>query len=280
MDHGKNGNRPSKVSLRAERAWYTADGADLIRGISLCFEPPGIAGILGPNGAGKSTLLRVVSGLLRPTRGSVLLGGVPLDRLHRRAVARHIALVPQDTHLEFPFTALEIVLMGRGPHLGRFQWPSRRDFDIAREAMERTDTARFAERPVTELSGGERQRVLLARALATRSPFILLDEPTANLDIEHMLHFMELARDLCREEGTGMLMATHDLALAHRFCDRVLLLHGGRLVGDGEPAAVLAPEKIRTVFGVEASLLRGENGTGTTLYFELARRPSGAEPGK
>jgi iron complex transport system ATP-binding protein len=136
--------------------------------------------------------------------------------------------------------------------------------------MERTDTVRFAERPVTELSGGERQRVLLARALATRSPFIFMDEPTANLDIEHNLHLMHLARALGREEGTGMLVATHDLAMAYRFCDRVLLLHGGELVGDGIPESVLTPEKIRTVFRVETSVLEKDEGEGRSLYFDLA----------
>jgi len=248
---------------------FSVNGTPLVREVSFTFEPPGITGILGPNGAGKSTLLRLAAGLLSPTGGRVFLEGRPLDRVGRREIARHIALVPQDTHLEFPFTALEIVLMGRSPHLGRFQWPRRQDVEIAREAMERTDTLQFADRAVTELSGGERQRVLLARALASHSPFIFLDEPTANLDIEHVLHFMELARSLCGEEGTGMLMATHDLALAHRFCDRVLLLHQGRLVGDGTPAEVLSPEMIRTVFRVEAFVLQASQGTGETLYFDL-----------
>lgn len=271
MSQGKIPHRYT-ASIRAERASFSVNGATLVEDISFTFHPPGITGILGPNGAGKSTLLRLASGLLSPTSGTVFLGEAPLDSIPRRVIARRIALVPQDTHLEFPFTAREIVLMGRGPHLGRFQWPSREDRAIAWECMERTDTAQFADRPVTALSGGERQRVLLARALATRSPFIFLDEPTANLDIEHILHFMELARDLCREKGTGMLMATHDLGLAHRFCDRVLLLHGGRLVADGKPREILSAERIRTVFRVEASIREEEHGRGHTLFFALARK--------
>jgi len=257
-------------NLRLENVSYSVQGVNLIRSVSFAFEPPGITGILGPNGAGKSTLLRLASGLLNVTSGTVFLDEEPLERIPRRSVARKIALVPQDTHLEFPFTAMEIVLMGRSPHLGRFQWPSRSDRTIAWECMERTDTVRFAERPVTELSGGERQRVLLARALATRSPFIFLDEPTANLDIEHNLHLMNLARDLCRDEGTGMLIATHDLGMAYRFCDRVLLLHDGELVADGTPERVLSPEKIRTVFRVETSVLEKGQGEGRSLYFDLA----------
>jgi iron complex transport system ATP-binding protein len=270
----------STPSIRVESASFAINGATLVRDISFSFTPPGITGILGPNGAGKSTLLRLAAGLLAPTRGAVLLGQTPLTRISRREIARRIALVPQDTHLEFPFTAMEIVLMGRGPHLGRFQWPSGRDRAIAQECMECTDTVQFADRPVTALSGGERQRVLLARALATQSPFIFLDEPTANLDIEHVLHFMELSQTFCREKGTGMLMATHDLALAYRFCHRVLLLHQGELVGDGKPHQVLSPENIRTVFRVEASLLKGEGEKGATLYFEPAPEPPDENPKK
>ena len=252
-------------SLEFDRVSLQIDERPLLKDISFRIDAPEMVGILGPNGAGKSTFLRLCTGILSPSRGTVLLGGRPLRQLPRRAVAREIALVPQDTHVEFPFTALDVVLMGRSPHLGRFRSSSKEDREIALRAMARTETEDLAERNVTTLSGGERQRVLLARALTTQSPFIALDEPTANLDVEHCLRFLELARDLTQREDRRILIAMHDLALAERTCDRLLLFHNGRLIADGLPRKVLSPERIRDVFRVEGSYVGEEKALRLTL---------------
>ena len=241
---------------------YRVEGRALVEGVDLTIAPGRLIGVLGPNGAGKSTLLRLAAGLIDPSEGEARLDDRPLNEWSRREVARRIAFVPQDTHVEFPFTAFEIALMGRNPRLGRFQWPDRADREAVRRAMERTETIEFSERPVTTLSGGERQRVFLARALASESSFIALDEPTANLDIQHVLQFLSLARDLTRREGRGILMAMHDLNVAQQYCDQVLLLDRGRVAGVGAPGEVLTPDRIRQVFRVDVEpLARGDGGT-------------------
>jgi len=261
-----------------EEATYRIEGRALVQGATLAVAPGSIVGVLGPNGAGKSTLLRMAAGLLPPSEGQVLLDGKPLESYSRRAVARRIAFVPQDTHVEFPFTAFEIALMGRNPRLGRFQWPDREDREAARRAMDKTETTQFASRPVTTLSGGERQRVFLARALATESPFIALDEPTANLDVQHVLQFLSLARQLADAEGRGVLMAIHDLNWAYRFCDQTVLLDRGRIAGAGPPAETLTPERIRQVFHVEAQPLAASDGS-TLFAFLLETGDRSPEPG-
>ncbi|MCX7015509.1 MAG: ABC transporter ATP-binding protein [Candidatus Sumerlaeota bacterium] len=241
---------------------YRIEGRALVEGVDLAIAPGKLVGALGPNGAGKSTLLRLAAGLLDPSEGEARLDGRPLREYTRREAARRIAFVPQDTHVEFPFTAFEIALMGRNPRLGRFQWPGPADREAVRRAMERTETIEFAERPATTLSGGERQRVFLARALASESEFIALDEPTANLDVQHVLQFLSLARDLTLREGRGILMAMHDLNVAQEYCDQVLLLDRGRVAGVGAPGEVLTPDRIRRVFRVDVEpLTRGDGGT-------------------
>jgi iron complex transport system ATP-binding protein len=252
-------------------ATVRVDGRALLEDVSLRVTPGRLIGALGPNGAGKSTLLRLASGALRPDEGEVLLDEKPMSAYSRRQIARRIAMVPQDTHVEFDFSAYDIALMGRNPRLSRFQWPSHEDHRIVRQAMELTETSGFASQLVTTLSGGERQRVFLARALATESSFIALDEPTANLDIEHALSFFHLARTLVDEKERGILMAIHDLNWAYRFCDEVVLLSKGKIVERGAPADTLTPKRIRQVFRVEAESLQTASGE-TAFTFKTAGR--------
>lgn len=254
--------------VKFENLGYRVNGHYLVRDLNAEIDGAQFVGIVGPNGAGKTTLLRLAAGFLEASEGRVLLNGRPLGDLGRREIAREISVVPQDTHLEFAFSVLDVVLMGRNPHLGRFSPISENDVGIAKEAMSQTETLEFQDRPVTDLSGGERQRVLLARALAAQSPFVILDEPTSNLDLEHTLEIMELARDLVQERGRTVLMAIHDLPLAAQYCERLLLLSQGRLVADGPPSKVLLPERIREVFHVEAL---GSDGNSLNYQFELPK---------
>ncbi|MBM5805002.1 MAG: ABC transporter ATP-binding protein [Candidatus Verstraetearchaeota archaeon] len=213
-------------------------------------------GILGPNGSGKTTLLRSISRALKPHRGVILLNDLNIYALRSVDVARQMAVVPQETSIGFNFTALDIVLMGRNPHLSRFQTEGAKDVAIARRAMERTGTWHLAERPVNELSGGEKQRIIIARALAQEPKVLLLDEPTVHLDINNQLEIMDLLRELQSREGLIILAVLHDFNLAARYCDSAILLKDGKIVSAGSVDAVLTSENIKNVFQVEAIVKR------------------------
>jgi iron complex transport system ATP-binding protein len=218
-----------------------------------------LVALCGPNGAGKSTLLRLLIGLHAPLAGGVELAGAPLGALRRRDIARRVVLLPQESPPELPLTVREIVALGRLPHLGRFEPERAGDVGAVEAALAATDTAALAERPMTELSGGERHRVHLARALAQEAPVLLLDEPIAGLDLVHQLQALELLRATVGA-GRAAVVALHDLSLAARFCDRVLLLAGGRLVADASPAEVLTEDTLARVFGVRAQVRADEQG--------------------
>lgn len=236
-----------------------------------CRVVPGeVLGILGPNGSGKSTLLRALAGVREPQGGAVRLDGIDLADLSRRERARKIALVPQETRISFPLTARELVLLGRSPHTGPFGWEGGEDFRVADAAMERTATRELATRPVEELSGGERQRVVLARALAQEPRVLLLDEPTAYLDLRHTVVLLDLARDLARSEGVALAIVLHDLNLASMYCDRLLLLDGGRAHASGRPEEVLRYEDLCQVYGTELYVAPHEI-TGQTVVLPLSR---------
>jgi iron complex transport system ATP-binding protein len=212
-----------------------------------------LVGLIGPNGSGKTTLLRAISHLV-PGEGQVWLVDASLDDLSARGVARRTARVPQSTALDpqLGLLAEEVVLAGRSPHISRWGWETSSDRAIAAQAMRTTLTHDLAERLAAELSGGERQRVYLARALAQEPRLLLLDEPTANLDLGHQVRVFDLVRRLVREAGPGALAAIHDVELATRFCDRLVLLQRGHIVADGLPADVLTAERLRAVYGVNA----------------------------
>jgi iron complex transport system ATP-binding protein len=241
-------------ALRLEGIELALGGRPVLRGVDLGVAAGELVGLVGRNGAGKSTLLRVASGVLRPDAGSVRLGASPLETLSRREVALRLAVVAQDSAIPFAFSVAELVLMGRSPHLGLLGFETARDRAIAGAALERVGVGALARRSVLELSGGERQLVMVARALAQETDVLLLDEPTAHLDLPHQLQVLGLARELARE-GRAVLAVSHDLSLLARFCDRLALLSDGR-VEAGPPAALLDPARVRAAFGVEVDLLR------------------------
>jgi len=240
---------------------------EILRELSFDVAPGEVIGVVGPNGAGKSTLLRTLAGLVRHSGGEAVLKGRPVETLSPSALARFVAFMPQGTDPQ-PFTALETVLMGRYPHLGRFQLEGPRDREIALRVMASTETDGFAGRHLNTLSGGERQRVLMARVLAQEGSVMLLDEPTANLDLRHRLGVMDLIREQAVARDAAVIVALHDLSLAARYCDRLLLLRAGRLLATGSPDAVLTVDNIRTAFGVE-SLVEADPATGRPLVVLL-----------
>jgi iron complex transport system ATP-binding protein len=231
-----------------------------------------LTAVIGPNGSGKSTLLRVMGGLWRPSSGTVLLGGTPITTFGSRELARRISFVPQDTRIDFSFTVREVVAMGRYAHRRRFARESQDDRRAVEAAIERCDVAHLAEFPANALSGGERQRVLIARSLAAAPEVIILDEPTANLDIEHALDILWLCRELTKERR-AVLLATHDIDAAAHCADAVEVLDRGRSVAIGSPRDVLTPESVKRVFGVQGEIVHAANGV-PHLVFQLdAVRP-------
>ncbi|WP_336406670.1 heme ABC transporter ATP-binding protein [Haloarcula litorea] len=230
-------------------------GQRVLSDVDLTVERGSIVGLVGPNGAGKTTLLRALRATLAPDAGTVRVAGRDLADCSARAVGRLVASTPQSVSLSFEFTVRQAVEMGRTPHLGRFDRPDAEDRDAVERAMERAEVARFADRPVTSLSGGERQRVLLARALAQAAPVLLLDEPTANLDVNHAVRTLDLVRERVRE-GKTAVAAIHDLNLAARYCDELVLLAGGEVRAAGPPADVLTHETLAAAFDAETLVTR------------------------
>jgi iron complex transport system ATP-binding protein len=206
-------------------------------------------GVIGPNGSGKTTLLKILYRLLSPQQGEILYRGEPLKRMGRTEIAKKISVVTQEAYSLFPFRVIEIVLMGRSPYLGHQLFESERDLAIAKKAMEWTEILPIAERSIDELSGGERKRVFIAKALTQEPEVILLDEPTANLDIHHQIEFLDLILGLNKEKGLTILMATHDINLASEFCDRLILLRQGGIFKIGIPAEVITEENMEQVYG-------------------------------
>ena len=232
------------ISFRYHEDWVLED-------VSFRAERGEFVGVIGPNGSGKTTLLKILYRLLTPQKGEILFELVPMKKMERADIAKRIAVVAQETHLLFPFSVLETVLMGRSPYLGHLMFENEKDLEIARKAMEWTKIARFSERPMDELSGGERKRVFIARALAQEPEVILLDEPTASLDIQHQIDFLDLILTLNRERGLTIIMASHDINIASEFCDRLILLQGGRIYKMGTPEEVVTKKNIETVYGCE-----------------------------
>lgn len=233
---------------------YAAGAPLVVDGVSVRLSEGALAGILGPNGSGKTTLLRLLSGTHTPTAGRVLLNDRPLDQRSRRDAARQIAVVPQETELAFEYTALEIVLMGRHPHLGVFTIEGPDDVRIAREAMSATGTVHLAERPFHQLSGGEKQRVVIAAALAQSSGVLLLDEPTASLDLGYQLEISSLLTRLNRDHGVTMAVSTHDLNLAASICRELILMRDGKVLAAGPTTEVLTADNVRRLYDVDAEV--------------------------
>jgi len=238
----------------ADVSFVYGPGQAGLHGVSVDVPSGGLVGILGPNGSGKTTLLRVLGGMLPAASGRVTIDGRDLWRISRRDLARQIAVVPQETRLSFEYSVLEVVLMGRYPHLGAFELESQDDVAIAREALAATGTLALEHRLFPTLSGGEKQRVVIASALAQSAGLMLLDEPTAALDPGYQVEIAALLRRLNAERGVTMAIATHDLNLAAGLCRQLVLLREGRVIASGPTDQVLTRESVRALYDVEADV--------------------------
>jgi iron complex transport system ATP-binding protein len=230
-----------------------------------------VVGLAGPNGSGKSTLIRVLSGVLPGYRGSARIATREVREWSRRDLARAIAVVPQEPVFGFPFSVLEVVLMGRHPHLAGPAFESPADLGLAREALDRCGATELAGRSVQELSAGERQRVVFARALCQNTRTLLLDEPAAFLDIRHQVDLYDIVRELAHASGVAVLTALHDLNLAGEYCDRIYLLREGRSVYDGPPETILTRERLAEVFSADVHVERSAR-TGRPFVVPLSSR--------
>ena len=250
--------------LRGENLTFSYGKTPVLTDVSLSLSTGELVMLVGPNGSGKSTLLKLLSGFLRPAGGSVSLNGAPLADYSWRERAVRQAFLSQDNAPALEFTVRESVMLGRNPHLGVFSSPGAEDEAAVDNALEAMELTAFADRQVNRLSGGERQRAMLAAVLAQQSECLLLDEPTSALDVRHALDLAEYLRRL--REKCGMLMVTHDLDLALRYADRVLLISSGEPVAYGSAAEVMTPENLERAYGCRAELLGGVNARAIGFY--------------
>ena len=227
------------------------DHRAILHDVSMKAGPGQMLGLVGPNGSGKSTLIKGMTRVIDVFSGRVLIDGRDIKTVKRDQLARLVATVPQDPALPAAFTAFEVVLMGRTPHLGLLRYEGGRDLVIAWQAMEATHTKSLAERRVGELSGGEKQRLIIARALAQQPRAMLLDEPTANLDVNHQVEVLDLVKSLCLEQSLTVIIALHDLNLAAQYCDRLVMLNGGTVYAEGTPLDILTARNIKKVYGAD-----------------------------
>jgi cobalamin transport system ATP-binding protein len=244
------------MTIRAESISLAYGLRQVLNDLSLGVEAGTMTLLAGRNGAGKSTLLNILVGIREPDRGSVLLDGHDLTDYPDRERARKVTLIPQDSDSPFEFTGRELVMMGRYPHIQRFRGPTPDDHAAVERALDMTDAADFADRSVHTLSGGEMRRISIARALATEAAVLLADEPTSDLDLEHAVAVLSLLHGLA-EKGQTVLLASHDLNLTAPRCDRVALLHEGKITHSGDPESVLSEQVVATVFGVKSTAPTG-----------------------
>jgi iron complex transport system ATP-binding protein len=267
---GASGRTGATLEARSIVFRHAGNGAPLFDRLSFSVGPGEFVGLLGPNGAGKTTLLHLLAGLVSPQQGVIALSGQPLPAYRPRDRARLLATVPQESLLLFEFSVLEVVLMGRAPHLGALALEGPADLQAAREALAQVEIEPLADRPLSALSSGERQRALIARALAQRPRVLLLDEPTAFLDLKHRLQIYEILRRLGVESGLAVVAVSHDLNLAARYGTRLVILDRGRVVADGDPAALVTPDLLRDVYETEAMVGRDP---ATGAVFVVPRTP-------
>jgi ABC-type cobalamin/Fe3+-siderophores transport system ATPase subunit len=239
--------------LSLARVSYAYAQGEAIRDVTLTLQEGELLALAGPNGSGKSTLLKLMARVFRPSSGSITFEGRALEQWQGKEYARKVGYLPQDPEPAFPMRALEIVVSGRAPYLGRFAWETEHDWDEARKALSLCDAAHLADRYLDEMSGGERKRVFLARVLAGTPRLILLDEPLAALDLSHVQQFSRLLRDVVDRTGCTVLFAAHDLNWAAAHTDRMLVMQQGALAVDAPPSEVLRPDRMRELFGFEAS---------------------------
>lgn len=235
--------------LEVDNIHFSIDGKKILDGISARFGPGMIHGIIGPNGSGKSTLLKTVCRLWEPQSGSITLNGRDIREIPRKELSALVTLVPQNTAIGFPVSVFDIVSMGRNPHLGRFEGLRQKDRDIIDQALLQANISSLKERNINELSGGESQLAIIARAIVTEAPLILLDEPTSELDVKHTLEIVKIMFDF-KQQSKTILVTIHDLNLARKFCDTISILCDGKLFYSGTPEGAFSAENIRQVFQV------------------------------
>lgn len=230
----------------------------VLKNLSLDVQRAEFIGILGPNGSGKSTLLKLLGGILQSDSGNVLFKDKELHDYKRKILAQSIAWIPQEHPMVFPFQVAEIVLMGRHPYLSPLTFEGQKDYEIAERAMETTETTHLSSRPFNEISGGEKQRVMLASAITQEPEAMLLDEPTTALDIKYQLEILKILQRLNRDNGMTLVLAMHDLQLASKYCNRLILINKGQIVKDGTPDQVLQKEILESVYDVRIKIFRDE----------------------
>ncbi len=231
-----------KIGFRYNNKW-------ILRNIGFDAQQGELIAIIGPNGSGKSTLLKLIDGLLVPDEGEILLKNRPLESYSRMDLAKEVAMVAQENHFQFPFTTMEVVLMGRFPHLGRFQFEGKKDMEVACQALKSTHCFNLKERFIHELSGGEKQRVLLARALAQEPVAILLDEPTSFLDLRFKKEIFDLISLLTKKKALTVIIVSHDIDLVAQYCDRIIMLKHGSVHSSGKLDEVITAANIEDVYG-------------------------------
>jgi iron complex transport system ATP-binding protein len=234
----------------------------VLKGVGMTIAGGEFVALVGPNGAGKSTLLKILAGLLRTYKGTVEFDGQDISRLLPGEIARRVAFVPQETHVMFPFSVGEVIMMGRLPHRNLSLFESRNDEQTAVEAMNLTETNSLATKPFNQLSGGERQRVVLASALAQNPDVLLLDEPTVYLDLKHQIQFYHIIEKLNTERRMTIISVTHDINLAARYAHRMMAICGGRIAADGTPEQVLTIENLNDIFEIRTSIVKRPDGRG------------------
>lgn len=240
--------------MKLEDISFTYETSPVIKNLSVSIQEKDFIGLIGPNGSGKSTLLKVMGGILKSDSGSTQFKESLISRINKKLLAQSIAWIPQDHPMVFPFKVSEIILMGRHPYLSALSFESEEDFEITRRAMETTMTSQFADRYFNEISGGEKQRVMIASALAQSPEMMLLDEPTAALDLKYQVQILQILKNLNVEHKMTLVMAMHDLNLASKFCNRLILLNEGQIVRDGPPEHVLDKNVLEQVYGIEVDL--------------------------
>jgi len=230
---------------------YAYENADAVRDVTTSFDSTQLVAVIGPNGSGKSTLLKIIARVLAPSRGDVVFDGKRLRDWVPKEYAKLVGYLPQDPDPTFPMRAIDVVVSGRAPFLGRFGWESDADYAEAERALRTCDAAELAGRYLDEMSGGERKRIFLARVLAARPKLIVLDEPLSSLDLSHVLQFSKLLRDIVDTTGATVIYATHELNWAAAYCDRMLVMQRGALAADGSPKEIMDPQRIRELFGFD-----------------------------
>ena len=250
MNKKKNGVQLQELSWEIE-----SREKPILDSVSTNFDTPCFYGILGPNGSGKTSLIRHILRFLSVDKDVIYLNGEELNSIPRKELAKNISFVPQDTSIDVTFNVYEMVAMGRAPHQKKFAPPSKEDREKIEEALRITEIEHLKESVFSNLSGGEKQRVLIARAIAQDTPFIILDEPISNLDIKHQVNVMEMLKKRNIESGCTIISILHDLNLAANYCDKIVLMKDGRIFVQGETEKVLTKENLCSVYGIEFHII-------------------------